>query len=94
MSHKTYPADPILLNKPELNITFEPPTIDISLPLIRSDWTVWLKATSVVEQAVSIVILAPRKSKKWEMRHAVNKESVLVAKYPGMLSSSRIIFAR
>ena len=64
VSNNAYPADPIVLNVSELSIKFEPPTMDISLSPVRSDWTAWCTATSVVEQAVSIVMLAPRKSKK------------------------------
>lgn len=64
LSNNAYPADPIVLKVSGLSITFEPPTIDMSLSLVRSDWTAWCSATKVVEQAVSIVMLAPRKSKK------------------------------
>ena len=68
--------------------------MDMSLSPVRSDWIAWCSATSVVEQAVSIVMLAPRKSKKWEIRLAAKETSVPVAKERGMLSSSRIIPSR
>jgi len=79
------------LNMSGFNSTFEPPTMDMSASPVLRLWTAWCSATRVVEQPVSSVMLAPRRSKKCEMRFDAMAEPVPVGKNLGRLSSSRIM---
>lgn len=47
----------------------------------RRAWTAWCTATREEEHAVSIVMLAPRQSKKYEIRFDTTERAVPVGKY-------------
>jgi hypothetical protein len=63
-------------------------TVTSDSPL-RSDCTAWWTATKLEEHAVSIVMLGPCQSKKYDIRFEIMLREVPVAVYVGMELMSR-----
>ena len=78
------------INMSGLKVTLAPPTIDMSDSLVLKAWQAWWKAVRVVEQPVSMVMLGPFRSKKWDILLEAIAAPMPMSRYLGRVSGSRM----